>query len=466
MHEVLRVENLMQTSENGAFLNKLHFVLMKGEILGIIGLHDSGRSTLVNILSGRLPASSGNIYIDGKIEELHTIQQAQNKGIFCIREETALFPDLSLIENMCLISPGISNSFFFPGREMRNDVKFLLEALQLGFDLKDSCKSLSLSDQHRLEIIRAYLNGAKVVILHDIMQSYNEREERELLELLRWLKMHEIGIIITGSRPEQMTFVCDRIVVTRAGRDVGLFFKEEFSVDKIERTLIGPKSSSEMAETSLQHGEPLLSAKNISNSKLKDFSFEIFAGEIVGFVDKHNAVARCIADLFNGIDPHTSGSIVVNEKEFIAGTKVVLDQSCRGGYVSDYKKCIFPGLSLEENLAIASLPLFSRGPFLSKNLEKVAVSEFIKEYGIDEKDLKQKISHFSSFFQMKICYYRWLLANVRVLVLDDVFLGTDVLMRNSLNEFFSLAKKKKMAIVIVSSNYSALKEVCTRIEYL
>ena len=121
---------------------------------------------------------------------------------------------------------------------------------------------------------------------------------------------------------------------------------------------------------------------------------------------------------------------------------------------------------MEENLAIASLPLFSKGPFLSKNLEKVAVSEFIKEYGIDEKDLKKRISHFSSFFQMKICYYRWLLANVRVLVLDDVFLGTDVLMRNSLNEFFSLAQKKKMAIVIVSSNYSALKEVCTRIEYL
>ena len=463
MQEALRVDNLMQTNEGAAFLNKMHFSLMKGEVLGIIGLHDSGRSTLVNILCGRLPATGGSIYLEGNQVELHSISQAQERGVMCIREKSTLIPDLSLLENMCLLTQSRMNSFHFPDRNVINSIKFLLKELNIDVDMNCSCRILSLQMRHKLEIVRAFMNGAKVLILHDIMQSYNQEEENDLKDLLQWLRKHNIGVMITGSRPEQMIPVCDRIVVTRAGRDVGLFFRDEFSVEKIEKSLMGTNKEIGVPTQSFCERVLLLRAENICNSQLDEISFEVCEGEIVGFVGKNRSSARGIADLFNGSDPHTKGILTINGKEFPPGRKVVLDQSCRAGYVGEYKKCIFPDLSLKDNLAIASLPLFSKGPTISKNIENVAVSEFSKEYGIDEADLPKRITSFGSFYQMKVCYYRWLLANVRILVLDDVFQGTDVLMRNSLNEFFRLAQKRKMAILLVSSNYSALREVSTRL---
>ena len=463
MHEVLRAEKLSKRNGDVMLIDRMHLYLMRGEILGVIGLYDSGRSALAKVLSGIWSTSSGEIYVEEKRVEIREIRQAHQCGIFCVRNKTTLIPDLTVIENMCLLNTDISNKVCFPDKHVVEKAEMLLEIMDIHVDIKARCGELSLFDLHRIEICRAFFCCAKVLIIDDISSRYTQSEQGHMEDLLYWIKQHGVAIILMGSRAEQLVPVCDRIVMMRNGRDVGMYFKGEFSVQLIERALTGEESAGGALCTVRTGTEPVFVAERIASRNVKDFSLTIYPGEVAGIVDVQDRIADDIAKLFSGDESPISGTITINGECYKDVKSVQWAFRNCIGYLAPYQKSIFPQLTFLENLTIASLDNYSKGFHISKRLESFAAAEYLKKFDVSKEILGERMSSQNRLIQMKAALHRWMLKDVKVLVMNDVFDQTDIVMRNCIDEFIRFAQQKGMGIILLSANNADFRRVCTTI---
>jgi len=463
MIETMRVEGLCKSVGGVMVVDRMHFYLMQGEILGIIGLYDSGRSTLAKVLGGIVPATSGTIFLEGKPVIIADIAGAHRQGIFCVRNKSTLIPDLTVIENMCLLSVGAANMMHFPDRKLEAKAKVLLEAMGIDVNPRTMCRELSLPVRHQIEICRAFFCNAKALVIDDIANTYAQREQDELSRLLLWIKRKGMSVILTGSRAEQMVTVCDRIVTMRRGRESGLYFREEFSVSTIEKALLGEERKKARPMVRVDHSAPVLRMSGVASEELKDISFSLYPGEVVGFADRRGRMAGAIVDLFNGKKAPVKGIVELNGEVYTQEKSIESAFKNHIGYMEYYKNGIFPRLSLLENMTIASLENYSSGVHISNRLERFAVREYFKSNEVFHERLDDPMSSYNSLIQMNVSLHRWMLKKVRILVMNDVFSGTDILMRNSLDEFIRLAQEKGMGIVLISTDIADLRRVCTRI---
>ena len=463
MIETMRVDGLCKRNLETLIVDHMHFFLMKGEILGIIGLYDSGRSMLAKILAGIETASEGEICLEGKPVSIQDVRHAHQLGIFCVRAKSTLIPDLTVIENMCLLHTDAGNRFSFPNKNLAERAKALLLSMGIDINPKEKCRVLPLNIQHQIEICRAFFCGAKALILDDITNTYTLEEQEELSAMLLRLQRYGLSMILTGSRAEQMVSVCDRIITMRRGRDAGHFFKDEFSVSVIEKSLTGEEKTVYEPMEAMDWSAPVFSCRDVCSKSLQDFSIAVYPGEVVGFVGRRGRIASDVAGLFNGSNPAVCGSVTIEGKEYTQEKQMNWAMSRCVGYIEHYKNGIFPKLSVQENMTVVSLDNYARGIHISRRLERFAVTEYLGPFGIPESVLEKRMSTQNSLLQMNASLYRWMLKNVKVLVMNDVFSGTDILMRNSTDQFIRQAQKKGIGIIIVSSSEADLRRVCTRI---
>lgn len=463
MIEALRVNDLTGKGNGIAFVNHLNFFLMEGEILGITGLHDSGRSTLVNMLCGMVSPSQGEILLAGKGIRLDSIEQAQKMGVFCIRNTATLIPDLSVVENMCLLLPGIRNTMFFPNRRLQSAVCDLLKAMKVDVDVRAKCYSLPVAQLHLVEICRAFFCGARVLILHDIMQSYTQEEERQLYSLLCTLRQRGVAILLTGSRPEQMIGICDRIVTMRQGRASGIFFRDEFRLTDIEKMLMGKEPAKRPDLRGRETSDIVLEAGQLSCESMKAISLDVYSGEIVGLYDAKKTQGAAFMQMLAGRKAIESGVLRVNSQRFGAEQRVHLTQQNQAGYISNYWKDIFPQLTVGENISIAALGQYAHGIHIRKNFEKFAIRECAQTIGIPQEALDKRMYTQGSQMQLEVTLCRWLLTGIRLLVINDLFLGTDIRMKDSIRVFMDIMRARGIGVLIYSSDISSLRDVCDRL---
>jgi len=462
MIETMRVDALCKRSGEALIVDNMHFFLMRGEILGIIGLYDSGRSMLSKILSGIEQASSGEIFLEGRKVDIQDIRQAHQLGIFCVRSKSTLIPDLTVVENMCLLSPGRANAWSFPDKQLAARAKALLEAMHIDVNPRTKCRDLPLNVLHQIEICRAYFCSAKALILDDIANTYTQEEQDALSSMLLWLRRHDLSIILTGSRAEPMVAICDRIVTMRRGRDAGHFFRDAFSVSVIEKGLTGEEKAARAPLAQVDRSAPVFVCESVCSRSLKEFTISVYPGDVIGFVGRRGRIASDVADLFNGRNPPVSGSVSIEGKTYTQDKQMLWALRHCVGYMEHYKRGIFPKLSVEENMTVVSLDNYARGIHISRRLERFAVTEYLRPFCIPESALKKRMSTQNSLLQMNASLYRWMLKNVKVLMMNDVFSGTDILMRNSTDDFIRHAQGRGMGILIVSSSEADLRRVCTQ----
>lgn len=463
MIETMRADGLCKRSGDVQIVDHMHFFLMRGEILGIIGLYDSGRSMLAKILSGIEKASAGEIFLEGRKIAIQDISHAHRLGIFCVRGKSTLIPDLTVVENMCLLSTDKANAWSFPNKQLAAHAKVLLSSMGMDVNPKTKCRDLPINLQHQIEICRAFFCGAKALILDDITNTYTQEEQAQLGAMLMRLRKQGLSIILTGSRAEQMVSVCDRILTMRRGRDSGHFFRDAFSVSVIEKSLTGEETAVSAPVQMGEVEEPVLTLSHVYSRNLKDFCVSVYPGEVVGFVERRGRIAAEVADLFNGSSPPLSGSIAICGKTYAQEKQMLWALRHCIGYIEHYKRGIFPALSVQENMTVVSLDNYARGIHISRRLERFAVTECLRPFDIPDSILDMRMSKQNNLMQMKASLYRWMLKNVRVLVMNDIYSGTDILMRNSTDEFIHQAQQRGIGIIIVSSNEMDLRRVCTRV---
>ncbi len=465
--ETLRVDKMFCTKNNRKILNGMQLCLYQSEILGLAGLNGSGRSILADILSGLQPFDYGTIWIDGKEERINDVEHAQRLGIFCVRHKSTLISELSLLDNMCLMRCGIANALHFPAKNLQNLAKTVLRELNMPTSPEQPVKQLTLAQSHYAEICRAFFCGAKILILDDILLSYTEQEEQSLEQLLKQLQKQSISIIFIDSRPEPLCRICTRIITMENGRNVGVFYREDCSVETIRKVLAGASFQvSTLRRDTNETRAVCLRAENVSTDVLRDVNFTVRTGETVGFIPENTKFASGIVELLCGRAPLKGGKLMINDDPLATGcgTAAMVRQGIL--FLEYYKNCIFPQLTVQDNLTIAALDQLSKGPTISKRMERFVWKEYIKKLDIPEELLDRPMRKADNLTQMKVALYKLLLASPKAILLNNVFSGTDVLLYNCICDFITEAKERGIAIVYTAPVGDNVYEVCDRVYYL
>lgn len=463
--EILRAEHICKSINGSPVLKSLSLSVYEREILGMTGLSGAGKSVIAEILSGIRYADSGRVIVSGKPMEMGSVERAAECGIYHIAPEPVLFPCLSVEENICLTEVNRQASFHFPAKQQLRALREVMKSLGISLDGKTSVEDLSLCEKHRIAILRAYYLHAKLIVIDNISNEYTEEEFRKLGQLLLTLKQRGVSILFIESVLERVVAFTDRLLILRNGRDEGLLFRDEYGLSQIRKIMMGDYGIPQTVEKTVRecNKEILLSAEQVESRKLHDFSVQIKKGEVIGFLDQEKIMSEDILKFFRGEAELTGGRVLLSGNPIPAGAGRAAMIKAGFGYVDYYKNSIFPKLSLKDNLTITSLNRLTSRTMINLKLEKMVVLDLLKRLNIPEENWRKPIKDVSNRDQLAAALYKWILNRSRVVVLNNVLSGTDMIMHNIVVRFLNELREKEQGAVVFSPSIRELYELCDKI---
>ncbi|PWE52884.1 L-arabinose ABC transporter ATP-binding protein AraG [Metarhizobium album] len=447
-------------------LSDISFSVRKGAVHGLMGENGAGKSTLIRLLSGDQSADAGEIRIDGQPQHYCSVRDAFQAGVIVIHQELQLVPELSVAENLWLGR--------FPGKGGVINSRTLIETVrqklaEIGIDVDPSTKvgQLSIGERQMVEIAKAVMLDARVIALDEPTSSLSSRESEILFALIAKLKAKGTIILYVSHRLDEIFRLCDSLTVLRDGKlaahhpDIG-----QVTRDQIISEMVGREISNIWGYKPREAGAVRLKVRDLSGSKLPvPISFDVRAGEILGFFGLIGAGRSEMTRLVYGADSRRSGTVEVD------GVKVAPDsppQSIRSGMVlcpEDRKHDgIVQGRSIEENIAISSRRHFSPFGILSPRKEADLADTFIARLKVRTPSRKQDIINLSGGNQQKVILGRWLSEQgVKLLIIDEPTRGIDVGAKSEIYEILYDLAAGGMAIVVISSELPEVMGITDRI---
>lgn len=460
MYEILRTIRLFRRGDGGAALNGMNLSLFRGEILGIAGLNGSGRTALTDVLSGLKGYAGGSIYVEDRPAHYHSVLEAQQLGIFCVRHPSTLIDELTVAQNIGILPPQRMGGWRIRPLEESSQAQRILQELEVPIPVDKRAGELTLAEKHMVEIARAALAGVKALLLNDIMLSYTDEEYHRLLSLIHRLQQRQVAIIVFDSRLERLLEVARRIIVMRAGESVGFFDTDKYDCTRIQRVLT---SSDFVADSvSALDGDPegLLRVDGLCSRFLQNVSFYIRKGEMVGFIDEGIHSCRSLVDVLTGNEQPLAGQMTLCGKRLIPGRPMANQHI---GYIGYYKASLFPHLSLSENLMIAGMGHSSSRLRIHTPMERFVVRQYAQKLGIDPQNFQREVETADNRTQINVAMYKWIIAGAKLIVMDNTFSGTDITMHNCIYSFISEAKEHSMGILFTSPSAQEVYKLCDRV---
>lgn len=445
-----------------------------GEIHALLGENGAGKSTLLKILSGAQSADEGTIEFGGAKVRFTAPYDAQMAGIVTIYQEFTLAPDMSIAENVFIgREPG--NSLFVSWKAMAEQTRAITDRIGLRRDPMTPVRSLSVAEQQLVEIARALSMNSRLIIMDEPTSALSEAEVANLETIIRKLKSDGISIIFVTHRLDEVFRICDRYTVLRDGQYVGSGDIAQINVEGIIRmmvgrdvgTLYGSRPVPEVGAVALTVSglTRMRDARDPHAIELKDVSFEVCKGEILGLAGLVGAgrteTARAIfgADLFDG------GTISIDGKPIrISSPREAMEHGI-GLVPEDRKKqALFLQLAIRKNLTIAAHDQISRwGWFIDETAENRLIESFRKLLNIRMASPDQIVGNLSGGNQQKIVLARWLALRPKILIVDEPTRGIDIGAKVEVHNLLIDMAKQGIAIIVISSELPEILAVCDKI---
>ncbi len=436
--------------------------IIPGEVHIVAGENGAGKSTLMKLLSQVERPSGGEIEISGEPVEFHGPRHAQTLGIAMVYQEFALAPHLSIAENLFMgREPG---RFGFVSRRAESEkARELLARVGLHTDPDRLVSTLTVAEMQRVEIAKALAIDAKVVIMDEPTATLAEKEIEDLFGVIRSLTAAGIAILYISHRLDEIFRIADRVTVMRDGRIVDTLPIEELDEDKLVRLMVGRDIENLYPKTEVEIGEVVLRAEGITRGNvLKNCSFEVRSGEILGFAGLVGAGRTELARAVFGADPIDSGKVELEGRELhIRDPRDAIDAGI--GYLTEDRKG--EGLAMElgihKNITLANLP--TRFGFINLEAEREIARRRRDQLNIRTPSIRRKVQVLSGGNQQKVVVAKWLETEAKVLFFDEPARGIDV---GAKAEMFGLIEdlaKEGRAIVLISSYLPELLNMCDRI---
>ncbi len=448
-----------------AVLKGIDFDVRAGEIHAVIGENGAGKSTLIKILSGAVTPDKGVVQLNGSTLPTGDAGAAMRRGISVVYQEFTLVPDLTVEENMFL---GRELARVWLRRaDMTRIVKGVLDDLGVSISPAAIVRGLSVAHQQLIEIGRALVSDAKVLILDEPSAALSGPEVRRLMDLLRALRNKGLGIVYISHRLEEIFEIADRVTVLRDGSKITSCAVSQCQKSDLIRWMVGRDVSEEFPERHLVRGATVLEVKGLSYpARVRSVSMHVDAGEIVGVGGLVGAGRTSTAMALIGALPseRIGGEVKFNgDTVTFRSPRQALNKGL--AYVTEDRKAygIFPWMATRENVTLSRLREFSRHGFLDRSAENVAAQQALSSFQIRASALNEPIRRLSGGNQQKALLARFLSTPPRLVILDEPTRGVDVGARADIYHLMNRLTAAGMGILMISSDLPELLGMSDRV---
>lgn len=448
-------------------LKGVHFDLKFGEIHALVGENGAGKSTLMKVLTGIHQADGGSITYLGSPYSIKNIGESQRLGISMIHQELNMMNHLTVAQNIFIGRESMAGKVLIKDGDMIKEAEKLFERIGIKIDPTTTLGNLTVGKQQMVEIAKAISRDCKLLVLDEPTAALTQTEIEELFSIMQDLKAKGIGMIYISHRMDEIKRISDRITVMRDGEYVGTVNTSEVTKDEIINMMIGrvvyedPKTHSEVADDA----EVVLEVKNLCSGKtVKDVSFTLRRGEILGLSGLMGAGRTEVARAIFGADPFDSGEI------YIKGKKVHIKSPADAvkhsiGYLSEDRKRYGLMLlkSVAENTAIASMDRYITAGIINDNKLKEEAKIYNDKLRTKTPSMDQLLKNLSGGNQQKVIIARWLIQNCDILIFDEPTRGIDVGAKSEIYTLMNELSKQGKSIIMISSELVEILRMSDRI---
>ena len=463
---ILVMEDIDKTFPGVHALDHVHFDVKRGEVHALMGENGAGKSTLMKVLTGIYSKDSGTITFEGKEIEFHNTREAQDAGIVIVHQELNMVGDLTVAQNI-FIGREFMKGFRIDDKKMIAESKKLFDELKIDIDPKAKMSDLTVGKQQMCEIAKAISHQAKVIIFDEPSAALTEKEIEDLFVIIRDLREKNLGIVYISHRMDEIKVITDRVTVMRDGGYVGTLITKDCTKEDIINMMVGRVIYEEPKTQSMvpKDAPVVLKVEHLNAGRMvKDVSFELRKGEILGFSGLMGAGRTETARALFGADPKTSGDIYVN------GEKVVInspqDAVKHGiGYLSEDRKRygIVVQKTITENSTLASMEDYMSGIFINKSKEKKVTEKYIDELKTKTPGPDQLVVNLSGGNQQKVVIAKWLVRDCDILIFDEPTRGIDVGAKNEIYKLMNRLASEGKSIIMISSEMTEILRMSDRI---
>lgn len=445
-------------------LRDVSFTLNGGEICALLGENGAGKSTLMNILGGVHHADQGQILLDGKRVAFQTPADSLKHGIAFIHQELNLVNDLAIYENMFIGHELRKKNRFLDSAAMIAKTNEVFKKMDLDLDPRIMVRDLDASYKQIVEIARALLMEASIIIMDEPTTSLTEPEIRRVFDMMNTLRKSGVGIVFISHKLREVMEICTRYTVLRDGNMVSSGLVSETSVDMLARDMVGHDVRTQSLRREKKIGDVILSGKGMTlEPHFRNVSFEVHAGEVLGFTgllgDGRSELFQTVFGAIHG----ASGTVEVEGKPVrIRTTGQALKAGV--GYVPRNRKenGIIKDMNILENGSIVTLPRLTHRGLIDRKAQREEFDRQRQELHIKMEKPEDPITSLSGGNQQKVVLAKWLSANPSLLILDNPTQGVDVGAKEEIYDIILRLADRGVAVVVLSNEAQEIIRVCDR----
>lgn len=462
---VLSLTSISKSFGTVKALNGVSFDLRKGEIHALMGENGAGKSTLIKVLAGVHQPDGGEIRINGAVIHFKSVTDSLNSGISVVYQELALVDDMTVAENLFLGKEPVRRTGLVDAEQMVREATDFLAQFDVRIDPRTKVHNLSVGEQQLVEIAKALLNRSRVIVMDEPTAALSLHEAERLYEIVRALKVSGCSIVYVSHRMEEIFRLSDRVTVLRDGRYVATRPTAETDIDELVRLMVGRDVGELNHVRSSGGGAAVLEVRNVNRgSVVRDVSFSLHKGEILGIYGLMGAGRTELARAIFGVDRIDSGSVLVD------GTPVTIRSpadAIRAGLAMVPESRKEQGLFLDNtvgfNLSINVVRDLSRFGFVQRGKEADLARRAVQDRSIKTTSLATLAGRLSGGNQQKIVLSKWLSINPKVLILDEPTRGIDVAAKMEIYSSIYALADEGLAIMVISSDLPEIMQISDRI---
>jgi len=470
MQELLVAKKVTKRFPGVIALDGVDFEVQEGEILSLIGENGAGKSTLIKVLSGVYKKDAGEIFLSGEKVEFHSPADAFKKGISVIHQELNLCDNMTVAENMFLAHEMIKGKSYsltsvVNDQSMYDRSQELLEMIGARFSSRMLVRDLSTAQRQLVEICKALTRSPKVIFMDEPTSSLTLEETKKLFEIIKMLKDRGISVVFVSHKINEVMEISDRIIVMRDGKRVGTLFKDEFNEDSIIQLMVG-RNIEYFPHLETNPKEILLEVRNLSwKNKVRNVSFYLRRGEVIGFAGLIGAGRTETAYLLFGINKKDSGEIYINgERVEINSPKDAIEQGI--ALIPEDRKLqgLILRMTVKDNICLPVLEKISRFRFILNEAKQIQVSEsLVQKFSVKTPSVNQIVENLSGGNQQKVVLSKWLATDPEIIIFDEPTRGIDVATKAEIHRMIREIAARGKGVILISSELPEILNLSDRI---
>lgn len=468
MGETILVMDKIEKRFSGVHaLKSVNFELRAGEVHALMGENGAGKSTLMKVLCGIHQRDGGEITLFGKPVQFANIAESQAAGISIIHQELNMMNHLTVAQNIYIGREPLKSNFYIDDAQMERDAKLLFERIGVDIDPSVVLGTLTVGKQQMVEIAKAISHDSKLLVLDEPTAALTQTEVEELFKIMNDLRDKGIGMIYISHRMDEINRISDRVTVMRDGEYVGTLVTKDTTKDEIVKMMVGRVIYGDKKEKSMvpEDAETVLEVKHLNSGNIiKDVSFKLRKGEILGFSGLMGAGRTEVARAIYGADPFDSGEIYIKGKKvkITAPSVVVKNGIC---YLSEDRKRygLMLDKSVAENSVLASLDDYIHCGFINDNKIREDAAAANRKLRTKTPSMEQKLKNLSGGNQQKVIIARWLIKDSDIFIFDEPTRGIDIGAKSEMYELMEALASQGKSVIMISSELSEIQRLSDRV---